>query len=84
MREKPKGDGGWINGGFFVLQPDVIDYIADDSTIFEQEPLINLANDGQLQAFKHSGFWHPMDTLRDKKFLEELWESHKTLWKVWE
>jgi len=84
FQEKPKGDGGWINAGFFVLQPEVIDFIDGDDTTFEQEPLINLAKDGQLKAFKHTGFWQPMDTLRDNKMLEELWASNQADWKVWE
>ena len=81
--EKPKGDGGMINGGFFVLSPMVIDYIADDATIWEQEPLRNLASDGGLMAFEHHGFWQPMDTLRDKQHLEALWSSGKAPWRVW-
>ncbi|MFK8270145.1 glucose-1-phosphate cytidylyltransferase [Capnocytophaga stomatis] len=83
FQEKPKGDGALINGGFFVLSPKVIDRITDDYTIWEQEPLKGLANDGELMAFKHEGFWQPMDTLRDKKLLEELWDSGKAPWKVW-
>lgn len=78
--EKPAGDGNWINGGFFVLEPEVIDYISDDSTIFEKEPLENLAKDNQLSAYLHSDFWKPMDTLRDKNELEELWNSNKGIW----
>ena len=81
--EKPQGDGGWINGGFFVLNPKVLDYIENDETIWEQEPLRNLAKENKLSAYKHLGFWHPMDTLRDKKFLNELWNSNKANWKVW-
>jgi len=81
--EKPKGDGAWINGGFFVCQPEVLDYISDDSTIFEKEPLENIASDGQMVAYKHAGFWKPMDTLRDKQELEHLWESGKAPWKNW-
>ncbi|VXB83010.1 Glucose-1-phosphate cytidylyltransferase [Pseudomonas sp. 8AS] len=83
FKEKPKGDGAMINGGFFVLTPKVLDYLTDDSTIWEQEPLMNLANDGQLMAYEHHGFWQPMDTLRDKNYLEELWESGKAPWKTW-
>ncbi len=83
FREKPEGDGAWINGGFFVLEPKVIDYIADDNTSFEREPLTALAHDGELSAFRHSGFWQPMDTLRDKQLLEELWASGKAPWKRW-
>ena len=82
--EKMKEDGGWINGGFMVLQPEVIDYIAGDSTMFEQEPLEQLAKDGQLVAFKHDGFWKCMDTLRDKELLEYLWSVGKAEWKRWE
>jgi glucose-1-phosphate cytidylyltransferase len=81
FREKP--NGAWINGGFFVLEPAVIDYIEGDYTVWEQDPLKKLAQDGQLAAFKHSGFWHPMDTLRDKYNLEKLWESGEAPWKVW-
>ena len=81
--EKPKGDGAMINGGFFVLSPLVIDYIADDQTIWEREPLERLAQEGNLAAFQHHGFWQPMDTLRDKTYLEELWHSGKAPWKVW-
>ena len=84
FREKPRGEGAWINGGFFVLEPGVMDYIADDETVWEQEPLQNLARDGMLSAYKHEGFWHPMDTLRDKKTLEEMWVSGKAPWRVWE
>ena len=81
--EKPLGDGDWINGGFFVLNPSVFDLIDGDSTILEREPLEKLATDGQLGAFKHRGFWQPMDTLRDKRHLEALWDSGKAPWKVW-
>ena len=81
--EKPGGDGGWINGGFFVLSPKCIDYIADDATAWELEPLTRLAADGELMAYQHRGFWHPMDTLRDKNFLEDLWVSRRAPWKVW-
>jgi glucose-1-phosphate cytidylyltransferase len=84
FKEKPKGDGAMINGGFFVLTPKVFDYLADDSTVWEQEPLKNLAADGQLMAYEHHGFWQPMDTLRDKHLLEELWQSGKAPWKSWE
>jgi len=83
FKEKPKGDGGMINGGFFVLSPKVIDLIQDDQTIWEREPLESLAETNQLKAFKHVGFWQPMDTLRDKIHLEELWQSGKAPWKVW-
>ncbi len=81
--EKPRGDGGMINGGFFVLSPKVIDCITDDQTIWEREPLERLAREGDLAAFQHHGFWQPMDTLRDKMHLEELWQSGKAPWKVW-
>jgi len=81
--EKPQGDGGWINGGFFVLNPKVLEQISSDGTLWEQEPLQNLAKQGELQAFFHSGFWQPMDTLRDKNHLESLWASGKAPWKMW-
>ncbi len=81
--EKPQGEGGWINGGFFVLSPRVIDLIAQDSTCWELEPMARLAADNQLRAFEHNGFWQPMDTLREKKLLESLWDSGKAPWKVW-
>jgi glucose-1-phosphate cytidylyltransferase len=81
--EKPRGDGAMINGGFFVLSPDVLDYITDDSTKWEREPLERLAQEGNLAAYQHHGFWQPMDTLRDKIYLEELWQSGKAPWKVW-
>lgn len=81
--EKPLGDGGMINGGFFVLSPQVLDYIDTDATIWEQQPLQHLAQEGNLMAFKHSGFWQPMDTLRDKTHLEELWASGNAPWKCW-
>lgn len=84
FQEKPKGDGALINGGFFVLSPKVLDYITGDQTIWEQEPLKNLATNNQLMAYKHEGFWQPMDTLRDKMKLEELWDGNKAPWKVWE
>jgi len=83
FEEKPRGDGGWINGGFFVLEPGVMNYIEGDNTFWEKEPLMNLAKEGQLVAYKHEGFWKPMDTLRDKRDLEELWSSGKAPWKVW-
>ena len=82
--EKPKGDGGWINGGFFVLAPECLKYVHDDQSSWEGEPLAKLATDGQLMAFEHSGFWQPMDTLREKNQLEDLWQSGKAPWKVWE
>ena len=81
--EKPKGDGGLINGGFFVLSPKVIDLIANDQVTWEREPLETLAKSNQLKAYFHGGFWQPMDTLRDKNHLEELWQSGKAPWKVW-
>ncbi|HAW85446.1 MAG: glucose-1-phosphate cytidylyltransferase [Spirochaetes bacterium GWD1_61_31] len=83
FKEKPKGDGSWINGGFFVMNPGIFDYIDDDSVVFERKPLEQLAKDNQLSAFKHSGFWKPMDTLREKVELEDLWVSGKAPWKVW-
>jgi glucose-1-phosphate cytidylyltransferase len=81
--EKPQGDGGMINGGFFVLSPSVIDLIDDDSTTWEQEPLKTLAARGELMAYEHHGFWQPMDTLRDKQHLESLWNSGKAPWRIW-
>lgn len=83
FQEKPLGDGGWINGGFFVLQPAVLDLIEGDHTVWELDPLQSLARTGDLAAFHHDGFWQPMDTLRDKKQLEALWNSGKAPWKVW-
>lgn len=84
FQEKPKGDGGWINAGFFVCEPKVFDYITEgDATIFEQAPLQNLARDGEIFTFKHEGFWKPMDTLRDKQELQKLWDSKKAPWKTW-
>lgn len=83
FQEKPPGDGAWINGGFFVLQPEVTDYIADDGTSWESGSLVRIAEDGQLQAWEHRGFWQPMDTLRDKNHLEDLWASGKAPWKSW-
>jgi glucose-1-phosphate cytidylyltransferase len=84
FKEKPLGDGGHINGGFFVLSPKVIEFIKDDSTIWEGEPMEQLTARGELMAYKHKGFWHPMDTLRDKNYLETLWNSGKAPWKIWE
>ncbi len=83
FQEKPVGDGSWINGGFFVLEPRILSRIAGDNTIFEKEPLEGLARDQELVAYKHTGFWQPMDTLRDKMHLEEMWNSGKAPWKVW-
>jgi glucose-1-phosphate cytidylyltransferase len=83
FHEKPAGDGGWINGGFFVLNPDVFGLLEGDSTVWEREPLESLAAARQLSAFIHKGFWHPMDTLRDKTLLEELWASGTAPWNVW-
>jgi glucose-1-phosphate cytidylyltransferase len=84
FKEKPKGEGGWINAGFFVCEPKVFDYITEgDSTIFEQAPLMNLACDGEIFTYKHDGFWKPMDTLRDKQQLQKMWEQNKAPWRVW-
>ena len=83
FREKPAGDGGWVNGGYFVLEPKIFEYLEGDGTAWEREPLEKLARCGKLSAFKHSGFWHPMDTLRDKTYLEDLWWSGRAPWKVW-
>lgn len=83
FREKPQGDGSWVNGGYFVLSPKVIDYITDDSTTWEKEPMEQLALQEQMNAFVHRGFWQPMDTLRDKVLLEELWSAGKAPWKRW-
>jgi glucose-1-phosphate cytidylyltransferase len=82
--EKPQTGEGWINGAFFVLEPEIFDYIEGDSTQFEKEPLEELAKDGQLMAYKHSGFWQCMDTIRDRKLLQTLWDSGSAPWKVWE
>jgi len=84
FKEKPKGDGAMVNGGFFVLSPKVLSHIKDDNTIWEQEPLMKLAEEGQLMAYEHHGFWQPMDTLRDKLLLEDLWSSGKAPWKKWD
>jgi glucose-1-phosphate cytidylyltransferase len=83
FKEKPVGDGAWINGGFFVLEPAVIDYVGDDLTVWENEPLQRLAREGQLSAYRHTGFWHPMDTLRDREVLESLWRQGSAPWKSW-
>lgn len=83
FKEKPEGDGGWVSGGYFVLSPKVLDYIEGDHTVWEHGPLEKLASEGNLSAWAHRGFWQPMDTLRDKTFLEDLWNSGKAPWKVW-
>lgn len=83
FKEKPDGDGAWVNSGFFVLEPSVMDYIEGDSTVWEKEPMENLAVGNKLSAYRHHGFWQPMDTLRDKHVLEELWDSGNAPWKVW-
>ena len=84
FREKPKGDGSWINGGFFVCQPEIFDYITNgDNTVWEQQPMEQIANDGQMSAFKHNGFWRPMDTLKDKHDLNNMWNESKAPWKIW-
>jgi glucose-1-phosphate cytidylyltransferase len=83
FHEKPEGDGAWVNGGFFVLEPGVFDYIDGDATVWEQDPVERLANEGRLAAYRHSGFWQPMDTLRDKMVLEERWQSGAAPWRVW-
>lgn len=84
FNEKPKGDGSWINAGFFVMQPEIFNYLGNDASILEKEPLENVARDGELVAYKHDGFWYPMDSMRDKNYLEELWKSGKPPWKIWE
>jgi glucose-1-phosphate cytidylyltransferase len=84
FQEKPMGDGGYINGGYFVLSPKVGAYIEGDSTVWEREPMERLAAEGQLEAWFHDGFWKPMDTLRDKRELEAMWDSKEAPWKVWE
>lgn len=83
FKEKPQGDGAYINGGFFVCEPQALDYVADDETVWEREPMEQLASAGKMAAYRHHGFWQPMDTLRDKNYLEELWQSGKAPWKVW-
>ena len=83
FQEKPEGDGNWINGGFFVLQPEIFERIKNKKTSWEEEPLESLAKDNQLIAYKHRGFWHPMDTLRDKNYLDSLWKRKKAPWKIW-
>jgi len=84
FEEKPSGDGSWINGGFFVLEPEILNYIEDDNTYWEKEPMVNLASESQLSAYEHCGFWKPMDTIRDKTELQNLWDSGKAPWKIWE
>lgn len=83
FHEKPQGDGGWVNGGFFVLEPQAIDRVEGDATLWEHEPLKTLANEGQLTAYHHDGFWQPMDTLRDRQLLEDLWSNGEAPWKLW-
>ena len=83
FQEKPSGDGGWINGGYFVLSPKVLDYIEGDATLWEREPMERLAHEGQMSVFMHPGFWQPMDTLRDRNHLEALWTSGKAPWQIW-
>lgn len=84
FREKPRGDGAWINGGFFVLEPGVFDYIEGDSTVWEREPMEELARDGEMAAYRHTGFWHPMDTLHDKNVLDDMWTEGGSPWKIWD
>jgi glucose-1-phosphate cytidylyltransferase len=84
FEEKPSDEIGWINGGFFILEPKAIDYVADDTTSWERAPLMNIARDGELAGFQHHGFWQPCDTLRDKRELEALWHSGKAPWRTWE
>ncbi len=84
FREKPAGDGGWINGGFFVLHPEVLSYIEGDGTVWEREPMERLAKEGQLSAYLHRGFWHPLDTLRDKRALDEQWSGGAAPWRIWD
>jgi glucose-1-phosphate cytidylyltransferase len=83
FKEKPMGDGAWVNGGFFVIEPEALNYIDGDATVWEREPLEQLAQDGLVAAYRHDGYWQPMDTLRDKNVLDELWQSSKAPWKVW-
>ena len=83
FKEKPQGDGAWVNGGFFVLEPEVLNYIQDDTTVWEKDPMEKLAQDGQLSAYRHKGFWQPMDTLRDKMMLEKLYLSGQAPWMIW-
>ena len=81
--EKPKGDGAWINGGFFVCEPSIFKYLKDDHTVWEKEPMEQIALDSQMQAFKHNSFWRPMDTLKDKHDLNEMWRTNEAKWKIW-
>jgi glucose-1-phosphate cytidylyltransferase len=83
FREKPQTEGGWINGGFFVLEPGIFDYIKDDEVAWESDPLRRIASDGQLMAYRHEAFWQPMDTVREKLLLQALWDSGEAPWKVW-
>lgn len=83
FREKPRGDGAWVNGGFFVLEPGAVDYIEGDDTVWEREPMEGLARDGKMAAYRHEGFWHPMDTLHDKKELDKMWKREDPPWKIW-
>ena len=83
FKEKPKGDGSWINGGFFICEPEILDTIKGDETIFEQDPMVEIANSGNMAAYKHNGFWRCMDTLRDKNYLNSLWENDDAPWKLW-
>ena len=82
--EKPKGDGAWVNGGFFVLNKKIFNYLSDKNCIWEKEPLEKIAKDNQLTAYKHHGFWHAMDTLRDRNYLEDMWSSNQVPWKIWD
>ena len=84
FKEKPKGDGAWVSAGFFVMEPETLNYIRGDATVLEREPMEELARDGQLMAFKHQGFWHPMDTMRDKNYLDDLWRGGNAPWQVWD
>ena len=84
FHEKPIGDGSWVNGGFFVVEPEGLNYISGDNTVWEAEPLETLAGKNQLAVYKHAGFWHPMDTLRDKNHLENLWKNNQAPWKIWD